>query len=79
MDKQDIIIYKTGDGKASVALYAKDGNVWLTQKQLAELFATSRHNITMHISNMLKEKELNQNSVCKDFLLTAADGKNYVV
>ncbi len=79
VDKQDIIIYKTGDGKASVALYAKDGNVWLTQKQLAELFATSRSNITMHISNILKEKELNQNSVCKDFLLTAADGKNYSV
>ena len=79
MDKQDIIIYKTGDGKASVALYASDGNVWLTQKQLAELFATSRPNITMHISNILKEKELDQNSVCKDFLLTAADGKNYSV
>ena len=79
MDKQDIIIYKTGDGKASVALYARDGNVWLTQKQLAELFATSRPNITMHISNILKEKELDKNSVCKDFLLTAADGKKYSV
>ncbi len=79
VDKQDIIIYKTGDGKASVALYAKDGNVWLTQKQLAELFVTTRPNITMHISNILKEKELNQNSVCKDFLLTATDGKNYSV
>ena len=79
MDKQDIIIYKTGDGKASVALYARDGNVWLTQKQLAELFVTSRSNITMHIGNILKEKELDQNSVCKDFLLTAADGKNYSV
>jgi hypothetical protein len=79
MDKQDIIIYKTGDGTASVALYARDGNVWLTQKQLAALFATSRPNITMHISNILKEKELDQNSVCKDFLLTAADDKNYSV
>jgi len=79
MDKQDIIIYKTGDGKASVALYARDGNVWITQKQLTELFVTSRSNITMHIGNILKEKELDQNSVCKDFLLTAADGKNYSV
>ena len=79
MDKQDIIIYKTVDGKASVALYARDSNVWVTQKQLAKLFATSRPNITMHISNILKEKELDQNSVCKDFLLTAADGKNYSV
>ena len=79
MNKQDIIIYKTVDGKVSVALYAIDGNVWLTQKQLAELFVTSRPNITMHISNILKEKELEQNSVCKDFLLTATDGKNYSV
>nr|VFK42007.1 MAG: Uncharacterized conserved protein [Candidatus Kentron sp. TC] len=79
MTRQNIIIYKTQDGKASVALYARDGEVWSSQKQLAELFATSRQNITMHLSNILKEKELNENSVCKDFLLTAADGKNYSV
>jgi len=79
MDKQNIIIYKTADGKASVALYAQDGEVWLNQKQLAELFATSRQNMTMHISNILKEKELNKKSVCKDFLHTATDGKNYSV
>jgi hypothetical protein len=71
MDKQNIIIYKTADGKASVALYAQDGEVWLNQKQLAELFATSRQNMTMHISNMLKGKELNKKSVCKEFLHTA--------
>jgi hypothetical protein len=79
MDKQNIIIYKTADGKASVALYAQDGEVWLNQKQLAELFATSRQNMTMHISNILKEKELNKKSVCKDFLHTATDGKKYSV
>jgi hypothetical protein len=39
--KQDIIIYNTPDGKASVALYAKDGNIWMNQNQLAELFDTS--------------------------------------
>ena len=77
MEQQNIIIYKTADGKASVALYAHDGEVWLNQKQLAELFATSRPNITTHIANILKEKELEENSVCKDFLHTAADGKNY--
>ena len=61
MNKQDIIIYKTQDGKASVALYARDGDIWLTQKQLAELFTTSRPNITMHVSNILREGELNKN------------------
>ena len=79
MEQQNIIIYKTADGKSSVALYAQDGHVWLNQKQLAELFATSRPNITMHIANILKEKELSKNSVCKDFLHTAQDGKNYSV
>ena len=56
MEKQDIIIYNTSDGKASVALYAKDGNVWMNQSQLAELFDTSVPNISMHISNILEEK-----------------------
>ncbi len=77
MEQQNIILYKTADGKASVALYAHDGEVWINQKQLAELFATSKQNISLHIANILKEKELLENSVCKDFLHTAADGKNY--
>ena len=74
-----IIIYNTIDGKASVALYAKDGKIWLNQQQMAELFATSKPNVSMHIANILKEKELDKNSVVKDFLTTAADGKNYNV
>ena len=41
-DQQDIIIYRTADGRASVALYAKDGKIWLNQQQMAELFATSK-------------------------------------
>lgn len=79
MVRQNIIIYKTADGKASVSLFTQNGEVWLNQKQLAELFATSRPNITTHISNLLKEKELEENSVCKEFLHTAADGKNYAI
>jgi hypothetical protein len=78
-NQQNIIIYKTADGKASVALYAKDGNIWMNQNQLAELFATSVPNISMHISNILKEGELEQDSVIKDYLTTAADGKEYNV
>ena len=58
MEQQNIIIYKTADGQASVALYAQDGNVWLNQNQLAELFATSKSSISEHITNILKEKEL---------------------
>lgn len=76
---KDLIIYNTPDGKSSVALYAKDGNVWLTQSQIADLFATSIPNISIHISNILKDNELDSHSVVKYYLTTAADGKNYNV
>lgn len=78
-DEQNIIIYRTADGRASVALFAKDGKIWLNQQQMAELFATSKPNISMHIANILKERELHKDSVVKEFLTTAADGKNYNV
>ncbi len=75
--KNNIIIYTTQDGKASVALFAKDGNVWMNQSQMAELFDTSKQNISLHVLNILKDKELISNSVVKDYLTTAADGKDY--
>ncbi|WP_273276003.1 RhuM family protein, partial [Roseivirga sp.] len=78
-EENNIIIYNTADGKASVALYARDGDVWMNQQQLAELFDTSKPNISMHISNILKERELEEISVVKNYLTTAADGKNYEV
>ena len=78
-DKKNIIIYNTVDGKASVSLYAKDGMVWMNQNQIAELFDTSKQNIGQHIANILKEGELSENSVVKDFFTTAADGKQYQV
>lgn len=76
-EKQNIIIYRTADGRASVALFAKDDKIWLNQQQMAELFDTSKSNISMHVSNILKEKELAEHSVVKNYLTTAADGKNY--
>ena len=80
MDKQqNIIIYRTADGRASVALFAKDGKIWLNQQQMAELFATSKQTISYHIINILKENELVEKSVVKEYLTTAADGKNYNV
>ena len=78
-DEQNIIIYRTADGRASVALYAKDGKIWLNQQQMAELFATSKQAISYHIINILKERELVEKSVVKEYLTTAADGKNYNV
>ena len=79
MDEQNIIIYNTVDGKAQVALLAKDSQVWMSQAQLAELFDTSVPNVNIHIANILKDRELDKNSVIKDYLITADDGKNYKV
>ena len=79
MSKQNIIIYNAPDGKTSVALYAKDGDVWMNQNQLSKLFDTSIPNVSMHISNILKEGELKEDSVVKDYLTTATDGKDYNV
>ena len=75
----NLIIYKTPDGESAIALYAKDGSVWLNQNQLAELFATSKQNIGQHISTILEDKELSANSVVKNYFTTASDGKDYNV
>ena len=73
------IIFKTEDDKISIDVRFESETAWLTQAHLAELFQTSRPNITMHIKNIFEEGELQEVSVCKDFLHTAADGKNYNV
>lgn len=75
----ELIIYNTDDGKADVKLYSKDGVVWMNQQQMALLFDTSKPNISMHIANILQDKELDEKSVVKDYLTTAQDGKNYNV
>lgn len=79
MEENNIIIYNTEDGKAKVILYAKDGNIWMNQNQLAELFDTSKQNIGQHISNILLDNELSENSVVKNYFTTASDGKEYNV
>ncbi len=79
INNSEIIIYKTEDGRNSVTLLARDGNVWMNQNQIAELFATSKQNIGQHIGNILQENELQDNSVVKNYFTTASDGKNYNV
>ncbi|OHT46294.1 virulence RhuM family protein [Flavobacterium tructae] len=79
MEKQQLIFYNTVDGKSNVVLLVKDGDVWMNQTQLAELFDTSKQNISLHVVNILKEKELEKKSVVKDYLTTASDGKQYNV
>jgi hypothetical protein len=79
MEERSIIIYNTKDGKTSVSLLTKDGNVWMNQNQLAELFDTSKQNIGQHIASILEDKELMQDSVVKNYFTTATDGKEYNV
>lgn len=77
--EQELILYTSNDGESRVSLLARDGSVWLNQAQLAELFATSIPNISQHINNILKDRELKSDSVIKNYLTTAADGKPYQV
>ncbi len=78
-NREEIIIYITDDGRSNISLFARDGSVWLNQNQMAELFDTSKPNISIHASKILKDKELQEDSVVKYYLTTAADGKNYSV
>ena len=76
-EKNEIIIFENQDVKLEVNM--KDETVWLTQKQMAELFGKDRRTITRHIQNIYKDEELNENSVCSYFEHTAGDGKTYKV
>jgi len=73
----EFIIFKTEDEKISVDVRMDEQDVWLTQDQLALLFGVERPSITQHIKNIYSEGELQENSVSKKFLRTAADGKKY--
>ena len=75
--KDEIIIYQPDEQSVRLEVRIEEDTVWLTQAQMAELFQTTRNNITLHISNIFKENELDENSVGKESLLTANDGKKY--
>ena len=75
--KNEIIIYQPNKLSVRLEVRLEEETVWLTQAQMADLFQTTRNNITLHIRNIFKEKELDRISVCKDSLLTASDGKKY--
>ena len=77
MSKGELILYQTDDGLAEISLRAIDGTVWLTQAEMAELFDTSKQNVSLHLQNIFEDDELSENSVVKDSLTTAADGKRY--
>ena len=78
-EQNDIIIYRSKDGKVNVALMTREGKVWLNQMQIAKLFGTSKQSVSRHIAGVLKDNELDKNAVVKCYLTTASDGRNYKV
>ena len=75
-DKNEIILYQP-DEMVKLEVRMSEETVWLTQQQMSILFETSKQNISLHINNIFKERELDKDSVVKEYLTTAADGKNY--
>jgi hypothetical protein len=73
----EIIIYEGADGAPGIEVRMQGETVWLSQKQLAELFGTTKQNISQHVDHILKDGELAENSVVKKIFTTANDGKNY--
>lgn len=76
-DKGELILYRTEDGRTDIHLRAADGTAWLTQAEMADLFETTKQNISLHIRKIFAEGELSEVSVVKFYLTTAADGKRY--
>lgn len=73
----DVVLYTTDDGKTKIDLRLEGGTVWLSQLQIAELFNATKQNISLHLKNIFEDGELIEDSVVKDSLTTASDGKNY--
>ena len=74
----DLILYTTDDGRSQIKLRAKDQTVWLTQREMAQLFDVSTDNVGLHLKNIFADGELELKSVTEESSVTAADGKNYL-
>ena len=73
----DLILYTSQDGQTHMQLRVEGTTIWLSQLEIAELFQTTKQNVSLHANNILEEGELREDSVVKESLTTAADGKNY--
>ncbi|MEZ0325147.1 MAG: virulence RhuM family protein [Fimbriimonas sp.] len=79
MSEPEFLLYQTEAGTTRLLVRLQDETIWLSQAQMAELFQTSKQNISLHIRNIFEEGELAEISVVKEYLTTAADGKRYSV
>lgn len=77
LKSQQILLYTTPNGDVSIQVLRKGENIWLTQSLIADLFQTTKQNVSLHINNIFKDGELKRKTVVKEFLTTASDGKKY--
>ena len=73
----DFLVFTRDAGEDGIEVRVQNGDIWLTQKAISKLFDVDRSVITKHLSNIFKEGELDENSVCAKFAQTADDGKTY--
>lgn len=77
--KNNMVIYVSKDGNVKVDVNIQNEDIYMSQDVMANLYDTTKQNISYHLNNIFKEKELSKDSVVKDFLTTANDGKKYNV
>ncbi len=75
--KGQLLVYSAEDGRIKIDVRLENETVWLTQQHMADLFQTSKQNVSLHLQNIFKEGELAEDSVVKESLTTASDGKSY--
>ncbi|MCH2188814.1 hypothetical protein MK079_03225 [Candidatus Gracilibacteria bacterium] len=75
----DFLLYHAPNGDVKIQVSLHDENLWLTQKDIADLFGTSKQNVSGHLKNIFESGELSENGVVKDFFTTASDQKKYKI
>ena len=73
-----IAIYQSADGKTHLDVRLEQDSVWLTQRQMSEVFDTTPENILMHLKNIFKDNELEESATTKDFLVVRTEGNRQV-
>ena len=77
-EKNNIVIYQLEDGKTKIDVKLEGETVWLSQQQMAELYDTTKQNVSLHIKNIFDEEELDENSTVKEFLTVQQEGNRNV-
>lgn len=77
--QSEVLIYSSSDGKTRIDVQIDGETAWLSQAQMADLFQTTKQNVSLHVKNIFEEKELQESSVVKESLTTARDGKKYSI